>query len=111
MLLSLVAPAVACMAPEGQMTVDEQMCCRVMKSQCGQMEMPASHDCCKKSQDSIRESALKTDSKSFHLTFAVVLCVSCLELFSPHDTRNAWVQRPEHSPPKLPAASISILRV
>lgn len=43
LLVSFVAPAMACMAPDAEMTVEERACCRMMKNDCGQMEMPISH--------------------------------------------------------------------
>ncbi len=42
LLVSCLAPAMACMAPEAQMSAQEHTCCRMMKNQCGQMEMKAS---------------------------------------------------------------------
>jgi hypothetical protein len=48
LLVSCVAPAMACMVPDAQMNPQDRACCRVMNSQCGQMEMPASHGCCHK---------------------------------------------------------------
>ena len=66
LLVSCVAPAMACMAPAAQMTVEERACCRMMKSQCGQTEMPASHDCCKKTPGTLADNAFRTDTASFH---------------------------------------------
>ena len=112
LLVSCVAPAMACMAPGAEMTVEERACCRMMKNQCGQMmEMPASHDCCTKAPKTVGETALKTDTVTVHpLTFAVLL-VSSFDLFTPHDAVTGWLQRPEHSPPKAPPSSITVLRI
>lgn len=112
LLVSCVAPAMACMAPDAQMTVEERACCRMMKNDCGQMmEMPSSHDCCKKAPKTVGETALKTDTVTVHpLTFAV-LWVSSFDLLAPHDAITGWVQRPEHSPPKAPLSSIAVLRI
>jgi hypothetical protein len=111
LLVSSVAPAMACMAPDAQMTTEERSCCRMMKSQCGQMEMATSHDCCKKAPKSVQDSALKTDTVSIHSAAFVALWVSSFELLTPEATSNGWVQRPEHSPPKSPPSAITILRI
>ena len=50
LLLNLIclSPVVACMAPDVQMSAAERACCQIMKNECGQMQMPASHGCCQK---------------------------------------------------------------
>ena len=50
LLLNLIclSPVLACMAPEAQMSAAERACCHIMKNECGQMRMPASHGCCQK---------------------------------------------------------------
>jgi hypothetical protein len=112
LLVSCVAPAIACMAPDAEMTTEERACCRMMQNQCGQMmEMPASHDCCKKAQKTISEAVIKTNTIAIHpLTFAVVF-VSSFDLLAPHNALTGWVHRPEYSPPKPPPSSITILRI
>jgi hypothetical protein len=111
LLVSCVAPAMACVAPAAQMTVEEQACCRMMKSQCGQMEMPGSHDCCKKSPATVYDNALKTDTAAFHPAVFVTLWVSSFDLLAPQAVAEGWLLRPEHSPPKSPPSIISSLRV
>ncbi len=111
LLVSCVAPAMACMAPAAQMTVEEQACCRMMKSQCGQMGMPGSHDCCKKVSAAIYDHALKTDTASLHPAVFVTLWVSSFDLLAPQSVAEGWLRRPEHSPPKPPPSIISSLRV
>ena len=111
LLVSFVAPAMACMAPDAEMTVEERACCRMMKNDCGQMEMPASHDCCKKSPGAAHENALRTDSVSVHPLVTVAVSVPAFDLFPPQDATNGWLKRPEHSPPKSPPSIISALRV
>jgi hypothetical protein len=83
----------------------------MMKNQCGQMEMPASHDCCKKAPKSFGDSALKTNAVSLHPAAFVALWVSSYELLAPQNAIIGWFQRPEHSPPKAPPAAITILRI
>jgi hypothetical protein len=111
LFVSFVAPAMACMAPDAEMTTEERACCRMMKNDCGQTEMPASHDCCKKTPGTLHNSALRSDSVSFHPLIAIPVWVSSLDLFPPQDITNGWLQRPEHSPPKPPPSIISALRV
>jgi hypothetical protein len=111
LLVSGVAPATACMAPDAQMTVEERACCRMMKSQCGQMAMPASHDCCRKVPKSVQDSALKTDTVSFHSAAFAALWVSSFELLTPQGASNGLVQRPEHSTPKSPPSAIAVLKI
>lgn len=111
LLFSCVAPAMACMAPDAQMTVEEQACCRMMKHQCGQMEMPGSQDCCKKAPPAVHDNALKTDTVAFHPAVFVTLWVSSFDLLVPEAAAESWLPRPEHSPPKSPPSIISSLRV
>jgi hypothetical protein len=111
LLVACVAPAMACMAPDAQMTAEERACCRMMKSQCGQMEMPASHGCCKKAPGSIQGSALKSDAVSLHPAVFVALWVCSFELYAPQGASNGWVQYPEHAPPKSPPSAVAILRI
>jgi hypothetical protein len=99
------------MTPDTTMTTEERACCRMMKNQCGQMEMPASHDCCKKAPKSFGDSALKTNAVSLHPTAFVALWVSSFELVAPEGATIGWFRRPEHSPPKAPPPAITILRI
>ncbi len=110
LLVSCVAPAMACAAPDAQMTIEERACCRMMKSQCGQMGMPTSRNCCTKAPKSVSDSALKTDTASLHPAAFVTVWVASFEILTPQDARGDWV-RPEHSPPKSPPSKITILRI
>jgi hypothetical protein len=92
------------------MTVEERACCRMMKSQCGQMEMPSSRDCCKKASTSDHDGTLKTDTVSFHPA-TVVVWLSSFELLAPQGASNGLAKRPQHSPPKSPPSAITILRI
>ena len=111
LLVSFVAPAMACMAPDAEMTTEERACCRMMNNDCGQMQMPASHDCCKKTPGTLRDSALRSDSVSLHPLVVVTVWVSTLDLFPPQNATSGWLQRQEHSPPNPPPSIISALRV
>jgi hypothetical protein len=111
LLVSFVAPAMACMAPGSGMTVEERACCRTMKGDCRQIEMPASHDCCRKTPGAIHDVALRSNFVSFHVVVAVAVWTLPLDLFPAGDRTKGWIQRPEHSPPEPSPSSISVLRV
>jgi hypothetical protein len=111
LLVSCLAPAMACMVPNAQMSTQERACCRVMKSQCGQMEMPASHGCCDKTPPSVHDNALDTKTVTFYPVVASILWLAAFELVNPTSAVTGWVERPDYSPPKSPPATISILRI
>ncbi len=107
LLVSFVAPAVACMAPNVEMTAEERLCCR-MNSDCTQMDMSASHGCCDQVLGTLHDSALRSEYLSLHPVFAFAIWVASFDLFPPHDAMSGWFQRPEHSPPKpLPSIIFS----
>ena len=111
LLVSSVAPAMACMAPDAQMTTEERACCRMMKGQCGQMGMPTSRNCCTKAPAGDQDNALKTDTASFHRAALVAIWISSFEVLAPQSASNGWLQRPEHSPPTSLPSAITNLRV
>jgi hypothetical protein len=111
LLVSCLAPAMACMIPNAEMSTQERACCRAMKNQCGQMEMPASQNCCQKTAASIHDNALDTKAVTFHPVVAPVIWLAALELVNPPVTVVGWVESPEYSPPQAPPATISILRI
>jgi hypothetical protein len=111
LLVSCLAPAVACTVPNAQMSTQERACCQAMKSQCGQMEMPASHGCCQKTLPSVHDNALDTKAVTFHPVVAPVIWLAAFELVNPPATVIGWVEHPDYSPPKSPPATISILRI
>ena len=111
LLLFFVVPAMACMAPDAAMTAEERACCRMMKNNCGQMEMPVSHDCCKKKPATLQDISLRSDLVTFHLLASTAVCASFLDLLPSAEPPDGWVQRPEHSQPKSPPSIISSLRL
>jgi hypothetical protein len=111
LLVSCMAPAMACMVPDAQMNTEERACCRTMKNQCGQMEMPASHGCCQKTPPSVRDNALDTKTVTFHPVVAPVIWLTAFELVNPTTTVTGWVEHADYSPPKSPPTTISILRI
>src|ERR1700730_11321094 len=102
LLVSYLAPAMACMVPEAQMNTEERACCRMMKNQCGQMEMPASHGCCQKTPPSVRDNALDTKTVTFHPVVVAVIWLAVSGLVNPVSAVADWVERPGYSPPKSP---------
>jgi hypothetical protein len=111
LLASSLAPAMACMVPDAQMSTQERACCRMMKNQCGQTDMPASHGCCQKTLPSVHDNALNTKSVTFHPVVVAVVRLAALELVNPPSAVNGWVEHPDYSPPKSPPSTISILRI
>jgi hypothetical protein len=111
LLVSCIAPVMACMVPNAQMNTDERACCRAMKNQCGQMEMPASHRCCQKTPLSVHDNALDTKPVTLHPVVVPVIWLAALELVNPASAVTGWVERPDHSPPKYPPSTVSILRI
>jgi hypothetical protein len=111
LLVSSLAPAMACMVPDVQMSTEERACCRTMKNQCGQMEMPTSHGCCQKTLPSIHDNALDTKSVTVHPIVVPVIWLAAFEMVHPVSAVTGWVEHPDYSPPKSPPATISILRI
>ena len=112
-LASSLAPTMACMLPGAHMTNEERACCIMMQDQCDQMNMPASHGCCQKTQANYRESALLLNTKAF-TQIAATSTTAWLPSFALHNQASAipgWVEHPDSSPPKSPPATISILRI
>jgi len=111
LLVSCLAPAMACMVPNAEMSAQERACCRMMKSQCGQMGMPASHGCCQKTPPSVHDNALDTKAVAFHPVVVPVIWLAASELANPASAVTSWVEHPDYSPPKSPPATIFILRI
>lgn len=112
LLVSCLAPAMACLAPDAQMNTEERACCRMMSNQCGQMNnMPASHGCCQKTPPSVRDNALDTKAVTFHPVVAPVIWLAAFDLVNPPPAVAGWVDQPDYSPPKSPPSTISILRI
>jgi hypothetical protein len=101
----------ACMVPDAQMSAPERACCRMMKDQCGQMEMPASHGCCQKTPQSVYVNAPPTKTVTVNPVAVTAIWLTASELLNPTAIVVRWVDRPEYSPPKSPPATVSILRI
>jgi hypothetical protein len=111
LLVSCVAPAMACMVPDAAMSTQERACCRMMKSRCGQMEMPASHGCCQKAPLGVHDNALDAKAMNFHPVAAPVVWLAAFELVNPTSAVTGRVERSNDSPPNSPPSTISILRI
>src|SRR5437879_8168911 len=105
LLVSCLAPAMACMVPNAEMSNQERACCRTMKNQCGQMEMPASHGCCQKTPPSVHDNALDTKSVTIHPVVAPVIWLASSVLVNPMSFVTGWVEYHDHSPPKSPPST------
>jgi hypothetical protein len=111
LLVMGAAPAMACMVPDAQMSAQERACCQMMKDQCGQVGMSASHGCCQKTPQSIYVNALDTKTVTFHPVVVLAIWRAAAGLLNPTTVASEWIDRPEYSPPKSPPATISILRI
>lgn len=72
-VLSLLAPAMACTVPTAQMSRSEQACCKQMNGKCG--SMPMRHSCCKSTADKsdLPCTQAVTSLQGTHATPVVVL--------------------------------------
>jgi hypothetical protein len=99
------------MVPSAAMTAQERACCRMMKNQCGQMEMPASHGCCHKNLLGVHDNVLNTTATDFHPIGAPVVRLAAFEFVNPTSVVAGWVERSDDSPPDSPPSTLSILRI
>ena len=111
LLVSCLAPAMACMVSNTEMNAEEQACCRMMRNQCGQMEMPSSHGCCQKTPLGVHDNALDTKTVTVHPVIAPVVWLATFRIVNPPLTVIGWAEHPEYSPPKSPPSTNSILRI
>src|SRR5690242_6616599 len=74
-LLSLLAPTMACALPGSQMTAAEHACCRHMKGECGSMKMPTSHSCCQKSVQVSQMSVVPQPESGTHFSTISIAAV------------------------------------
>lgn len=111
LLISWLAPAMACIVPDAQLSQEERACCRMMKAECGQMQMPASHDCCQKDVQAFHRNALKTRSVDVPLYLVSIPRPLVVDLWLPGRTLTGWIDGSEFSLPHSPPSSISVLRI
>jgi hypothetical protein len=111
LLVTCLAPAMACMVPGAEMSTQERACCRTMKNQCGQMGMPASHGCCQKAPPSVHDNALTTKTVARSPVAITAIWLTAYEVLPPASVVVGWVRHPDYSPPESPPPAISILRI
>jgi hypothetical protein len=111
LLVSYLAPAMACMFPGAQMTAQERACCRMMHDQCEQMGMTASHDCCQKAPHGALDKALVTTATNYHPIAVAVVWLTAYEWLQPSLVGAERINRPDYSPPQFPPGSNSVLRI
>ncbi len=112
-LLPLLAPVMACALPNADMSPAENACCQQMQGQCGNMDMPVSHNCCHKEVPAVahwnaaiplKPANIQTDSTmTAGLTRAAFVPPSVVAL-----DRAQW---PGSTQPQSPPSAISILRI
>jgi len=109
--LSLWAsPLMACMLSDSALTAEERECCKKMADQCGQMEMPASHSCCKVTVHQTDPFLINPRFVSSHSQVVVVPLVG-RDVFSPASLTQGQFPASIHSPPVSPTVITSILRI
>jgi hypothetical protein len=110
LLLSLLAPTMACAFPNAQMTAQEHACCQKMKGRCGSMRMPASHSCCQQSIQSSHFDAVQPESASVP-AIAIIAVLPSPPRFDFCSLTSERVSWPQHSPPTSPPPTVSVLRI
>src|SRR5713101_3705350 len=83
LLVSCLAPTMACMVPNAQMSTQERACCRMMKNQCKQIKMPTSHGCYQKTPPNIHDNALDTKTVALHPVALTAIWLTASELLNP----------------------------
>jgi hypothetical protein len=106
------APAMACLAPDSQLTDAEKACCRQMKNDCGDMGTHSSHSCCKpKAQSGAHPYVITAAKVSQRSIVGVVLRIGSQpsKLAGLQQFSNAATIPGDHSPPA--SISTTILRI
>ncbi len=111
LLVTCLAPAMACMVPGVEMSTQERACCRTMKNQCGQMGMPTSHGCCQKALPTAQDNALATKTEALSPVAITAMWLTAYAVLPPPSVVVGWVAHPEYSPPESPPIAVSILRI
>lgn len=113
LLLNIIclSPVMACMAPDAQMSAAERACCRIMKSECGQMQMPASHGCCEKTLPSITVVALDRKTVLFDPAGTDFVKWMATDLLGSKHVQSDFISDLNASPPRNSAPTFSNLRI
>lgn len=111
LLTSFLSPALACTVADMPMTSEERACCQMMKGQCGEKGMPASHGCCHKIPGSVYDNALNKKAVTLHPVAVPVTWLPAHELGIPTSSIHGWVEHRDDSPRESPPSTIFILRI
>ena len=112
LVLSLWAsPLMACMLPDAFLTVEERECCKQMADDCGQMDMPSSHSCCKLVVRQADSYLVNSRFPTVHSVVGLTLFITTTESSLPLSPARANTGFLGHSPPVSPPESIAILRI
>lgn len=112
--LSLQAvPLMACMLPDSLLTEEERACCKAMADDCGQMEMPASHSCCKITVHDSDSFLVNPRFAAGHpqMAAAPLVLVHGSDVFLPATGAQPPFVAQIHSPPVSQPPVFSILRI
>lgn len=102
----------ACMLPGAQMTALERACCRMMKGDCGHMQMSSGQDCCKKVPQTSEMTAVQWKTPYFHPIVVISLCIAAWNTPSSAVLLAGSVSHPDaFPPPESPPPTVSILRI
>ena len=112
MVMSVWAsPLMACMVPDALLTLEERECCKQMADDCGQMDMPSSHSCCKLVAQQADPYLVNSRFPTIHSVVGLVLFVTTTENSLSLSPARANTGLAGHSPPVSPPETISILRI
>jgi hypothetical protein len=111
LLLSFIAPGMACALPSAEMTAPERACCRMMKNDCGQMEMSATQGCCRKLANSSDQKAIQVRPAAFHPASVAVMWLAAWELTYRPPIHRDWIRHPEAPASESPPGNITVLRI
>lgn len=93
------------------MSSEERACCQMMKNDCGQKGMPASHGCCHKIPGTVYDNALNSKIMTLHPVAIATVWLTASELMNPTSAAAGFTEYLDYSPPKPPPSTISILRI
>jgi hypothetical protein len=110
LVLSLLAPTMACAMPSAQMDAAEQACCKQMGGGCGSMRMQ--HSCCRSTFDkgtSQLQQAVEPWSHSGFTTTSIPVPVHSFRMVQT-ESRDSFASG-SSPPPEAHPGAIQILRV
>jgi hypothetical protein len=105
------SPLVACMFPDAVLSPEERECCADMANQCGQMEMPSSHSCCKLTVREIDAYLVNSRFTANHSHPVAASPISSSDIFLLSNLTGTESSTQTHAPPVSPPATISILKI